>query len=116
VINPLQQRLVRQAAATPGHSLTTAYNRKMDQSGDACRKEGMVFIPLPMETLGGWHEQTVLQVKKLAYALARQSGKEQSDATRYLYQKLAVLLAKGNAALLLNRFPEFPRPDIDGAE
>ena len=69
-INPLQQRLVRQAATTPGHALTTAYNRKMDQSGDACRKEGMVFIPLPMETLGGWHEQTVLQVKKLAYAQA----------------------------------------------
>ena len=65
VINP-----VRQAATTPGHALTTAYNRKMDQSGDACRKEGMVFIPLPMETLGGWHEQTVLQVKKLAYAQA----------------------------------------------
>ena len=27
VINPLQQRLVRQAAATPGHALTTAFNR-----------------------------------------------------------------------------------------
>jgi len=45
----------------------------------------------------------VLQVKKLAYAQARQTGKEQSDATRHLYQNLAVLLAKGNAALLLNR-------------
>ena len=76
----------------------------------------MVFIPLPMETLGGWHEQTVLQVKKLAYAQARQTGKEQSDATHHIYQKLAVLLAKGNAAMLLNRLPEFPRTDIDGAE
>ena len=76
----------------------------------------MVFIPLPMETLGGWHEQTVLQVKKLASAQARQTGEEQSDATHHLYQKLAVLLTKGNAALLLNRLPEFPRPDIDGAE
>ena len=33
VINPLQQRLVRQAATTPSHAFTTAYNRKMDQSG-----------------------------------------------------------------------------------
>jgi hypothetical protein len=27
VINPLQERLVRQAATTPGHALITAYNR-----------------------------------------------------------------------------------------
>jgi len=37
----------------------------------------------------------VLQVKKLASAQARQTGEEQSDATHHLYQKLAVLLAKG---------------------
>jgi hypothetical protein len=116
VINPLQERLVRQAAITPGHALTTAYNRKMDQSGEACRREGMIFVPMPMETLGGWHEQTVLQVKKLASAQARQTGEEQSEATRHLYQKLAVLLAKGNAALLLNRLPEFPSPDQNGIE
>ena len=51
-----------------------------------------------METLGGWHEATEMQVKKLASAQARQTGEDQSDATRHLYQKLAVLLAKGSAA------------------
>ena len=108
MINPLQARLVRQAATTAGHALTTAYNRKMTQAGEACRGEGIIFVPMPMETLGGWHEATVLQVKKLASAQARQTGEEQSDATRHLYQKLAVLLAKGNAALLLTRLPAFP--------
>ena len=58
----------------------------------------------------------MLQVKKLVSAQARQTGEEQIDATRHLYQKLAVLLAKGNEALLLNRLPEFPSPDIDGVE
>ena len=116
VINPLQARLVGQAATTAGYALTTAYNRKMTQAGEACRGEGITFVPMPMETLGGWHEATVLQVKKLASAQARQTGEEQSDATRHLYQKLAVLLAKGNAALLLNRFPAFPSPDIDGIQ
>jgi hypothetical protein len=46
-------------------------------------------------------------VKKVASAQARQTGEEQSEATRHLYQKLSVLLARGNAALLLNRFPSF---------
>ena len=42
----------------------------------------------------GWHEATEMQVKKLASAQASQTGKDQSDATRHLYQKLAVFLAK----------------------
>ena len=115
VINPLQAQLVRQAATKAGHALETAYNRKMTQAGEACRREGMVFIPMPWETLGGWHDETVAQVKKLASAQARQTGEERSEEViRHLYQKLSVLLARGNAALLLNRFPTFPSPDIDG--
>ena len=76
----------------------------------------MVFIPMPVETLGGWHEQTVMQVKRLGSALARQTGQEESEAIRHLAQRLAVLLAKGNAALLLNRTPNFPSPEINGQE
>ena len=105
VINPLQSSLVAQAAITPGHALTTAYNRKMTQAGEACRREGIVFVPMPMETLGGWHEATMKQVKKIASAQARQTGVEQSEVTRHLYQRMAVLLAMGNAAMLLNRSP-----------
>jgi hypothetical protein len=88
----------------------------MTQTGEACRRAGMVFIPMPLETLGGWHEQTVMQVKKMGSALARQTGKEESEAIRHLYQRLSVLLVKENSALLLNRVPSFPGPEIDGVE
>merc|ERR1719427_2229477 len=57
VVNPLQAALVAQAATTAGHALTYAYNRKRTGTGAACQREGMVFIPMPAETLGGWHEQ-----------------------------------------------------------
>ena len=67
----------------------------------------MVSIPMPMQTLGGLHEQTVLQVKELASALARHTGVEQSETTRHLTQKLSIILARGNAALNLNRRPNF---------
>ena len=88
----------------------------MNQAGKACRREGLVFIPMPWETLGGWHEETVNQVKKLASAQARQTGEDQGVVTRHLYQRLSVLLTRGNAALLLNRLPTFARPDMDGVE
>ena len=50
------------------------------------RREGIVFVPIPWETLGGWHEQTVEQVKKLASVQARQTWrsrvKQQDISTR----------------------------------
>ena len=111
VVNPLQTAFVNGAATTPGHALTRRYGEKMTKHGEGCRRAGMVFLPLPVETLGGWHDQTVSLVKRLGSALARQTGQEESEAIRHLAQRLAVLLAKGNAALLLNRVPIFPLMD-----
>ena len=92
VIYPLTTQMVRQAATKAGHALESAYGRKMTQAGKAFRREGIVFVPMPWETLGGWHTETVAQVKKQASAQARQNGVEQSETTRHLYQKLSVLL------------------------
>ena len=44
----------------------------------------------------------------------KSSGKEEGDAVRHLFQRLGFLLVKGNAALMLNRIPSFPLPEIDG--
>ena len=80
----------------------------------ACRREGIAFIPLPEETLGGWHAKAVLQIKRLARAQARTTGKDEDEAIRHLFQRLAVLLVKGNAALLVNRIPSHPLPSVNG--
>ena len=85
-----------------------------DFSNPTIEREGISFIPLPVETLGGWHKKAVEQLRKLARAQARSSGKEEDDAIRHLFQRLGVLLVKGNAALILNRIPSFSLPDIDG--
>ena len=41
-------------------------------------------------------------------------GKEEDEAVRHLFQKLGVLLVKGNAAMLLNRIPSYPLSEVDG--
>ncbi len=46
-------------------------------------------------------------------ALARHQGEDEREATRHLWQRLAVLLQKGNAALILNRTPEHRLEPID---
>ena len=116
VASPLLPSRVAQSAETPGHTLSEAFSRKCRQTLEACEREGIVFIPLPVETLGGWHDRAVEQIKKLGRAVARSSGREEDEAIRHLFQRLGVLLAKGNAALLLNRVPSFPQPEVDGTE
>ena len=69
-----------------------------------------------METLGDYQGTAVEQIRKLAAALSRQTGEEESVATIHLYQKLSIHLMKGNSALLLNRIPTVPDSNIDGTE
>ena len=107
VSSPLLADRVARSADTPGHTLTLAFNRKCSQSLQACEREGIVFIPISVETLGGWHKKAEDQVKRIARAQARSSGKEEDVAIKQLFQKLGVLLVKGNAAMLLNRIPTF---------
>ena len=63
-----------------------------------------------------YREQADAQIKRLGAALARQTGQVESDKIRHVFQSLAVRLAKGNAALFLNRTPSFPNPEVDGQE
>jgi hypothetical protein len=85
------------------------------QSAADCEREGIAFFPLAVETLGGWHPVAVREVNKLAAALARHTGEDEHVATRHLWQRLAVLLQKGNTALVINRIPVFPSAAISGS-
>lgn len=114
VVNPLQISMVHQAARTPGYALSKAYDRKVAKHGELCQQSGVVFTPLPLETLGGWHDITVKEVKKIASALSRQTGANESETISHVIQRMSVLLIKGNAALLLNRKPMFPSSSTDG--
>ena len=107
VIHPLQSSTVAGAAVTAGHALTVAYDRKVAGAAEACSQAGIAFIPLAVESLGGWHPVAVEEVKRMASALARHKGEEdEGKEQRELFQLLALLVQKGNAALFNNRVPD----------
>ena len=56
----------------------------------------------------------VREVERLGAALARQSGQDEDEAVRHLWGKFAILLQRGNSAMLANCVPDFPAPAIDG--
>ena len=70
VINPLQEATVAGAAATAGHALNVAHDRKVKAVGEACQREGIAFIPL-----GGWHQVAVGEVKKLGGCPRKATGR-----------------------------------------
>ena len=107
---PLQQGHLAGAAVTAGHSLTLAYNRKVGPpltgTGDQCLAAGIAFIPLAVESLGGWHDVAVDTINRVAKAKARHTGDQEEVVCRRMWQKLGLLVQKGNCALFNNRVPD----------
>ena len=109
-INPTRAR----AATEPGYAMTIAYSNKMRGTADLCDQQGIAFIPVVAESMGGWHKVALEQLKKLGSALARHTGQEEGETISHLLTRASVLLQKGLSSLLLNRIPSHPAPDIGG--
>ena len=63
-------------------------------------------------------EVTACHFKKLGAVLARHRGEEEHIEVRHLFQRLSLLLMRGNASLLVNRVPgeDEVDADVDGVE
>ena len=93
-------------ALAAGHSAT--------KYAKACSAEVIVFIPLPVETTGGWEEDAAAVIKRLGQALARTTCQQEAEAVRHLFGKLSILLMKTNASMILNRVPRHPDSSTSG--
>ena len=106
VTGPLAASNVVAAAAKAGAALEKACERKLRETADACRQEGLVFLPFAMETLGGLHPGAVTQVKQIGAVLARSKGLEESVATSQLFGRISLTLMRGNSVMLASRCQE----------
>ena len=108
VTHPLQDATRARAAAEPGYALTLAFNNKMRVTAELCNQQGIEFIPVVAESMGGWHKAALEQFRKLGSALARHTGQEEGETISHLITRASVLLQKGLSSLLLNRIPGYP--------
>ena len=70
-----------------------------------CQAVGVTFVPLVMETLGGWNEEGILTVKRIGQLLGQRLGTSPAENTRHLLQHLSITLWKGNATMWLGCLP-----------
>ncbi len=99
VISTLQSLTLSGAASTPGHALSVAAERKRTAHATACHSVGITFIPLVVESLGGWGPEAISTLKDIGRLQGQRLGTPPSLATRHLFQRLAIRLWRGNATL-----------------
>ena len=116
VVNPLQAALVGRAAQEGGSAVEHATMGKLRKYEERCAMEGIAFVPLAVDTLGGWHPTALSSITKLGRQLARNVGREDQEVVRHLRQRLAVLLVRDNVAMICARTPTFSTPETDGIQ
>ena len=96
--------------------MTVAFDNKCRNTEELCREQGIKFIPIVAESLGGWHKVALEQFRKLGSALARHTAQDEGEKTGHLVKRASILLQKGLTAMVLNRIPGHPNPKIDGQQ
>ena len=71
----------------------------MTAHAEDCRAVGVHFVPLVLETVGGWGQDLIEMVRSLGRLQAQHWGSEPAEATCHLAQKVSITLWRGNAAL-----------------
>ena len=113
VVSTLQAQLVKKASEEVGSAADKRHKEKLSRYFENCAQEGIQFLPVVIETLGGWHPEAVNVLSKLAKQLASYTGGKPEETISHFYQRLGILLAKGNSALILNR-TTLPDAIVDG--
>ena len=91
-----------------------AFDRKIRGVAEDCQRQGLAFIPIVGEALGGLHDVAVANVRKLANALSLHTGQDLSEVTAQGFRRVAMLLQRGNAQILGDKFASYPASEIDG--
>ena len=80
---------------------------------EECRSIGISFVPMVVESLGGWSESAIHTITAIGRLQGQRLGIPPAECTRHLFQRLAISLWKGNANLWLRRLP-YLSAEVDG--
>ena len=74
VISTMQPLTQTGAASDRGHALKVGEERKMTAHNAQCQAAGVAFVPLVVETLGGWSQEAVLHISKIGRLVGKRLG------------------------------------------
>ena len=77
-----------------------------------CSAEAITFLPLAVDSFGGWHKVSLKTITRLGRQLARNLGKDEDEVVCHLRQRLGVLIVRDNTAMVASQ--PSPPPEVDG--
>ena len=113
VSSPLSASYVERSSRDASYTLNMSAENKHRKHGDACRRKNVIFCPLSVQTLGSWHSDAFSELKRLGIALAKRSPGDERVVINHFFQRLAIVLQRGSAHLLLSRQPSYPQRHLD---
>jgi len=105
IINPLQHLTLDRAAEDQGYAISVVEQRKLRAHDDDCHRNGISFIPLAAESLGGWSDLAMDTIREIGKLQALRCNLPPSHSIHHLYQRLSITLWKGNANSWASRMP-----------
>merc|ERR1712209_259230 len=79
VVNPLQQALVVRTSEKGDSAVAHAHKEKLRKYEARCSAEAITFLPLAVDTFGGWHKVGLNTITRLGRQLARNLGKDEDE-------------------------------------
>jgi hypothetical protein len=97
-----------------GAALELMKSRKHSKSEKVCRDNGVKFIPMVVETLGGWDSEALSHLREFARRSCSRFGRPPSSVIRHFFQRLAIQLQRANASLIDCQGPPSPDSHVVG--
>ena len=104
VVSSLKDDVIERGAVEVGWAAATGEHRKERLVGAACRAQNLDFVPISVESLGGFTPTAIKVIRKLATQKAQRNNSDVKRTINQEFKKLNILLMRGNGSLLLNRF------------
>ena len=107
VTSPLQPKIINHAAEKSGYEIEAAEERKYAQHEKNCSEQGILFVPLAVESLGGLSVTLKKALKRIALLADSRNYQSQGHAIAFdrLAQSVSVVIVRGSATMLLARVP-----------
>jgi hypothetical protein len=105
VTDPTQVAFVENAAITSGYAADAYAKIKLSKYADGLEKDdSILFAPIIAETFGGWNKDAADFISNLSSWLAvRDRSLTKPLIQSRLYQRMSVILQRGNARMMLSR-------------
>jgi hypothetical protein len=103
IAHPLQKKYISVAMVEPGVAAQEAHDKKLQKTLAICQEEGLHFVPLAWESLGGATDTVHSTIRKWTDLEASRGGYSASVIRRNLYAQISCCLQRHLAQAVIDR-------------